>query len=148
MIDSPEFFHRDSLYGYSEDYERFAFFNRAALALLKRFGAAPDIVHLNDWHTGFAAVEIAHLRFWDSYWRNTRTIFSIHNLAYQGMFDPAELWKLGFSSDFEKNAFMLNGGASALKAGLSLADLLSTVSLQPMDTKFKRLNLETVSNGY
>src|SRR3978361_241734 len=62
LIDAPSFFHRDSIYGYTEDYERFAFFNHAALTLMKRIGAPPDIVHLNDWHTGFAAVEIAHQR--------------------------------------------------------------------------------------
>ncbi len=128
LIDAPEYFHRSSIYGFREDYERFAFFNQAALALIKRVGAPPDIVHLNDWHCGFAAVKIAHLRFWDSYWRNTRTVFSIHNLAYQGIFGAEELWKMGFGSDFERNAFMADGAASALKAGLATADMLSTVS--------------------
>lgn len=128
LIDSPEFFHRDSIYGYTEDYERFAFFNHAALALIKRIGAPPDIVHLNDWHTGFAAVEIAHLRYWEKFWENTRTVFSIHNMAYQGGFSESELWKFGFASDFERNAFASNGYASAMKAGLSAADMLSTVS--------------------
>ncbi len=128
MIDAPEYFHRSSIYGFREDYERFAFFNQAALALIKRVGAPPDIVHLNDWHCGFAAVKIAHLRFWDSYWANTRTVFSIHNLAYQGVFGAEELWKMGFGSDFERNAFMADGAASALKAGLATADMLSTVS--------------------
>lgn len=128
LINAPEYFERDSIYGFREDHERFAFFCRAALALIKRLGAAPDIVHLNDWHTGFAAVEIAHLRFWDAYWKNTRTVFSIHNLAYQGNFDAGELWKFGFSSDFERNAFALNGYASAMKAGLESSDMLSTVS--------------------
>ncbi len=61
LIDYPPLFHRDSIYGYTEDHERFAFFCHAAIALIKRIGAPPDIVHLNDWHTGFAAVEIAHL---------------------------------------------------------------------------------------
>jgi starch synthase len=128
LIDYPPLFHRDSIYGYQEDYERFAFFCRAALALVRRLGAPPDIVHLNDWHTGFAAVEIARLRFRDEYWRNTKTVFSIHNLAYQGGFDAGELWKLGFSTDFERNAFAFNGYASALKAGLAVSDMLSTVS--------------------
>ena len=100
LIDYPPLFHRDSIYGYTEDYERFAFFNHAALRLIKRLGAPPDIVHLNDWHCGFAAVEISHLRFWDSFWRNTRTVFSIHNLAYQGVFDAGELWKFGFNVGF------------------------------------------------
>lgn len=128
LIDAPEFFHRDSIYGYREDHERFAFFCRAALALIRRLGSAPDIVHLNDWHTGFAAVEIAHLRFWDDFWRKTKTVFSIHNLAYQGGFGTGELWQMGFGSEFEQNHFAFNGYASALKAGLSASDMLSTVS--------------------
>jgi starch synthase len=142
LIDAPSFFHRDSIYGYTEDYERFAFFNTAALALIKRIGAPPDIVHLNDWHCGFAAVEIAHLRFWDSYWRDARTVFSIHNLAYQGGFDAGELWKFGFSSEFERNAFAFNGYASAMKAGLAVSDMLSTVS------KTYGYEMQTPENGY
>jgi starch synthase len=128
LIDAPEYFHRDSIYGYHEDYERFAFFNHAALILLQRIGDAPDIVHLNDWHCGFAGVEIAMRRRRDAYWRNTRTVFSIHNMAYQGGFDAGELWKFGFGGEWERNAFLFNGYASALKAGLEISDTLSTVS--------------------
>lgn len=142
LIDAPEFFHRSSIYGFNEDYERFAFFNHAALILLRRIGNAPDIVHLNDWHTGFAAVEIASKRFWDSYWRKTRTVLSIHNMAYQGVFGAEELWKLGFSGDFERNAFLSDGAASALKAGLSVADMLSTVSRRYAE------EIQTAENGY
>jgi starch synthase len=142
LIDAPEYFHRDSIYGFNEDYERFAFFNHAALVLLQRIGAAPDIVHLNDWHTGFAAVEIASKRFWDAYWQNTRTVLSIHNMAYQGVFGAEELWKLGFSGDFERNAFLSDGAASALKAGLSAADMLSTVSRRYAE------EIQTAENGY
>src|SRR5215217_9416585 len=122
LIDAPSYFHRDSIYGYREDHERFAFFNRAALTLLKRFQSAPDIVHFNDWHTGFAAVEIASNRRWDQYWQRTRTVFSIHNMAYQGGFDLGDLWKFGFGGEFERNAFAFNGYASAMKAGLEVSD--------------------------
>ncbi len=142
LIDAPEYFHRSSIYGFREDYERFAFFNHAALRLLERIGAPPDIVHLNDWHCGFAAVEIASRRKWDAYWRNTRTVFSIHNLAYQGVFGAEELWKLGFGGEFERNSFMFNGAASALKAGLSASDMLSTVS------KRYSYEIQTAENGY
>src|SRR5213075_3279257 len=86
LIDAPSLFHRDSIYGYWEDYERFAFFNHAALALIERIGKAPDIVHLNDWHCGFAAVELASRRRYEPYWQGTRTVFSVHNMAYQGGF--------------------------------------------------------------
>ena len=142
LVDAPSYFHRDSIYGYIEDYERFAFFNRAALTLLKRIGAPPDIVHLNDWHCGFAAVEIAAARRWDPYWRNTRTVFSIHNMAYQGGFGMDELWKLGFGSEFSRNAFSFNGYASAMKAGLETSDTLSTVSRRYAQ------EIQTRENGY
>jgi starch synthase len=128
LIDAPSYFHRDSIYGYTEDHERFAFFNHAALVLLRRIGDAPDIVHLNDWHCGFAAVELAENRRWDAYWRNTRTVFSIHNMAYQGGFSGGDLWKFGFGGEFARNAFAFNGYASAMKAGLETSDTLSTVS--------------------
>lgn len=128
LIDAPSLFHRDSIYGYTEDYERFAFFNHAALALLERIGRAPDIVHLNDWHCGFAAVEIASRRHHEAYWQTTQTVFSIHNMAYQGGFGMSELPALGFTSGFARNAFIFNGYASAMKAGLEVSDTLSSVS--------------------
>lgn len=142
LIDAPSYFHRDSIYGYTEDHERFAFFNHAALVLLRRIGAPPDIVHLNDWHCGFAAVELASARQRDAFWRKTRTVFSIHNMAYQGGFDPGELWKFGFGSDFSRNAFAFNGYASAMKAGLEVSDTLSTVSHR------YSLEIQTAENGY
>lgn len=128
LIDAPEMFHRSSIYGFQEDYLRFAFFSKAALALLPRLGNAPDIIHLNDWHTGFAAVEVASRRRFDDFFRRVKTVFSIHNLAYQGNFDAGELWKLGCGEDWQRNAFLLDGAASALKAGLETADALTTVS--------------------
>ena len=142
LIDAPSLFHRDSIYGYTEDYERFAFFNHAALALLQRIGPAPDILHLNDWHCGFAAVELAARRRYDPYWRNTRTVFSIHNMAYQGGFGMGELPALGFTSDFARNSFNFNGYASAMKAGLEVSDMLSTVS------KRYAHEIQTAENGY
>lgn len=142
LIDAPRYFHRDSIYGYREDHERFAFFNQAAIALLRRLGKPVDIVHLNDWHCGFAAVKIAHLRFWDPFWAKTKTVFSIHNLAYQGAFSSGELWDLGFGSRFEQDHFASNGFASALKAGLSASDMLSTVSNR------YGLEIQQSENGY
>lgn len=128
LIEAPEFFDRDSIYGFREDHLRFAFFCRAAIDLMRRLGQPFDIVHLNDWHSGFAAVELAVRRHVDDFFRRTRTVFSIHNLAYQGVFSSSELWQLGFGEQYSTNAFMLNGTASALKAGLAVSDMLSTVS--------------------
>jgi starch synthase len=127
LLDAPEYFARNSIYGFRDDHERFAFFCRAALALFKRLGAPPDIVHVNDWPGGFAAAELRTRRRFDSFYARTRTLFSIHNLAYQGAFDPDQLWVLGFGPE-ERDAFMADGAASALKAGLMTSDVLSTVS--------------------
>lgn len=128
LIDAPEYFARPSIYGFRDDHERFAFFCRAALALMKRLGQAPDVVHVNDWPGGFAAVELRARRSYDSYYERTRTLFSIHNLAYQGAFDPGALYDLGFGWPEQRELFMADGAASALKAGLLASDALSTVS--------------------
>jgi starch synthase len=129
LIDAPDYFGRPGIYGYRDDHERYAFFCRAALALFRRLGAPPRVVHLNDWPGGFAAVELLmHRRRADPFYAATRTLFSIHNLAYQGAFDAGELWRLGFGSDEVKGYFESGGAASALKAGLLASDVLSTVS--------------------
>jgi starch synthase len=128
LIDAPEYFARDSIYGFRDDHERFAFFSRAALALLRRLGPPPEVVHGNDWQCGFAIAELRARRSLDPYYARTRTLFSIHNLAYQGAFDPTALQWLGFAYGEVHDAFLQNGAASAMKAGLMLADALSTVS--------------------
>lgn len=128
LVDAPEFFAKPSIYGYANDHERFAFFSRAALALVKHLDWQPDIVHGNDWPCGFAMMELRARRRYDEFFRSIKTLFSIHNLAYQGAFEPNDLWWLGFGESPDKDDFMLKGAASALKAGLVAANALSTVS--------------------
>ena len=128
LIDAPEYFSKPSIYGYANDHERFAFFSRAALALIKQLDWQPDVVHGNDWPCGFAMMELRARRRYDEFFRGIKTLFSIHNLAYQGAFDPDDLWWLGFGESPDKDDFMLKSAASALKAGLIAADALSTVS--------------------
>ncbi|HWN09674.1 MAG TPA: glycogen/starch synthase [Pyrinomonadaceae bacterium] len=128
LIDAPDFFSEKSIYGHANDHERFAFFSRAALALLKHLDWQPDVVHGNDWPCGYAMIELRARRHYDEFFRNVKTLFSIHNLAYQGAFSSRDLWWLGFGESPEKDDFLLSGNASALKAGLIAADALSTVS--------------------
>ena len=143
LIDAPRYFARPGLYGYRDDHEPFAFFSRAALASVKRLGGRPpDVVHLNDWFGGFAAVELRARRRYDEFYSRTRTLLSIHNLAFQGTFDPAELAALGFSGEEEQEAFRMGGSASALKAGLVASDALSTVSRR------YALEIQTPEQGY
>ena len=128
LIEAPEFFARPNIYGYSDDHVRFAFFSRAALALLKDLQWRADVVHGNDWPCGFAIAELRARRRHDPFFQATRTLFSLHNVGYQGLFDPRDLWWLGFGDPPENNDFMLDRTASALKAGIIAADALSTVS--------------------
>src|SRR5688572_24042792 len=128
LLEAPEFFARPNIYGYQDDHIRFAFFSRAALALLKSLDWQPDIVHGNDWPCGFAVAELRARRRHDSFFENTRTLFSLHNVGYQGLFDAGDLWWLGFGEAPERDDFMLDRTASALKAGIIAADALSTVS--------------------
>ena len=128
LIQAPEFFARPNIYGYSDDHIRFAFFSRAALALLKHLDWQPEIVHGNDWPCGFAVAELRARQRYDSFFKQARTLFSLHNVGYQGLFDPGDLWWLGFGDPPDSSDFMLGRTASALKAGIIAADALSTVS--------------------
>ncbi|HEV8431537.1 MAG TPA: glycogen synthase [Pyrinomonadaceae bacterium] len=128
LLDAPEFFARQTIYGHNDDHIRFAFFSRAALALLKHLSFQPDVVHGNDWPCGFAMAELRARRRYEAFFQNTRSLFSLHNVGYQGLFDAGDLWWLGFGDPPEGDDFMLDRHASALKAGIMAADALSTVS--------------------
>lgn len=128
LIEAPEFFARPAVYGYNDDHIRFAFFSRVALALLKHLDWKPDVVHGNDWPCGFALTEFRARRRHDQFFQNVASLFSLHNVGYQGLFDPGDLWWLGFGDPPEHDDFMLDRVASALKAGIIAADSLSTVS--------------------
>jgi starch synthase len=140
FIEAPPYFNRGKIYGDNDDFERFAFFCRAAVALTRRLDKPIDVLHCNDWQTGFAAVEMNRLRHHDKFFNSTKILFSIHNLAYQGLFDAKALWELGFSE--ESDGFLSNGAASALKAGAMTADALSTVS-----PRYAR-EIQTPEQGY
>src|ERR1043165_10006662 len=128
LLETPEFFGRSTIYGHNDDHIRFAFFSRAALALLKHLSFEPDIVHGNDWPCGFAMAELSARRRHEAFFQKTRSLFSLHNVGYQGLFDAGDLWWLGFGDPPERDYFALDRHASALKAGIMAADALSTVS--------------------
>jgi starch synthase len=128
LIDAADFFARPAVYGYADDHVRFAFFSRAALTLLKHLNWQPDVVHGNDWPCGFGIAELRARRRHDPFFQSTKSLFSLHNVGYQGLFDPRDLWWLGFGEPPESDDFMMDRTASALKAGIIAADALSTVS--------------------
>src|SRR5262249_11380213 len=140
LIDAPYYFSRGKLYGDQDDFERFAFYCRAAIALLKRLDQAPDVLHCNDWPCGFAAVEMRARRRHEDFFSKTRIVFSIHNIASRGLFNRPALWWLDFAS--YADVFMLKDAASALKAGVIAADAISTVS-----PRYAR-EIQTPEQGY
>lgn len=129
FIEYNDYFGQGYIYGSGDwDVERFAFFSRAALELTKRLGALPDILHCNDWQTGFVPAHLASTFAHDPYFARTKTLFTIHNLAYQGFFSPNLLPKFGFAPSVYEYGFEFRGAANAMKAGLTFSTALSTVS--------------------
>jgi starch synthase len=129
LIDNPEYFGHGYIYGSGDfDAERFAFFSRACLELAKRIGGPPDIFHCNDWQTGFIPAYLKTVYARDPFLASTATLFTIHNLAYQGHFDPNLLGRFGFDWDVYRYGMEFHGTASAMKAGIYFSTALSTVS--------------------
>jgi starch synthase len=130
FIDAPEYFHRAKLYGESDDIERFGFFSRAVLEFAKAVGERFDVIHLNDWMTGLIPAYLKTVYAGDPAFAGTKTLFTIHNIAFHGLFSPDQLPKLGLPGWI----YRAEGGiefynvASALKSGLVFSDAISTVS--------------------
>jgi starch synthase len=130
FIDAPEYYSRGRLYGEYDDVERFAFFSRAVLELARATGERVDILHLNDWMTGLVPAYLRTTYGGDPFFAGTRTLFTIHNIAFQGAFAAADLSRFGLPEwlDRTEGGIEFYGAASALKAGLLFADAISTVS--------------------
>jgi len=130
FIDAPEYFSRAKIYGERDDAERFAYFSRATIEFARQTGERFDIIHLNDWMTGLVSVYLKTVYNDDPAFANTRTLFTIHNMAFQGVFAPSLLAKFGLPGWVYRTEGGLEfyGAASALKGGLVFSDGLSTVS--------------------
>jgi len=131
FIDSAYYFNRDGMYGYGDDGERFAFFCKAVLEMLPRIDFNPEVLHCNDWHTGPICMllkESPEYRH-SNYFNNIKTIFTIHNLRYQGDFprDIILLFNVG-EEVFVSEKVELYGKFNYMKAGIAYADIVSTVS--------------------
>ncbi|MDU8967695.1 MAG: glycogen synthase GlgA [Clostridium sp.] len=130
LLDNEYYFNRGGLYGYYDDGEKFAFFDRAVLEFVKHIDWVPDILHCNDWQTGMVPVLLKLEYSKEEKFKNMKTMFSIHNLFFKGMFDPKVLPEL-FGYDYESfnNGSLEHYGAvSFLKGGINYADKVTTVS--------------------
>jgi len=136
FIEHPDYFMREELYGtivgdYQDNDRRFTYFQRAALAAAKKLKLAPDIVHCHDWQTGLVPAYLKTLEESYAPFQKARSIFTIHNLAYQGNFPPDSFPATGFGWEFYKSDLLeFYGKFSFLKGGLVFADAVTTVSEQ------------------
>jgi starch synthase len=130
FIDNEYYFGRQGPYGYDDDAERFAYFCRAALDILPHMDFQPDIIHCHDWHTGMVIALLREQYADQPFYRDIRSVFTIHNLAYQGSFSPvilSDLFGLG-NEYFTYDKLEFHGRVSFLKAGVAYADKVTTVS--------------------
>lgn len=130
FLDNEYYFKRQGLYGHYDDAERFAYFCQAALAMLPAVEFQPDVIHCHDWHAGMVSIFLREHYRSKPFYQKMRTLFTIHNLRYQGVF-PKEIisdilgidWKY-----FTADGFEFHDQVNFMKAGVAFSDLISTVS--------------------
>ena len=147
FINCPELFHRPSIYsGEWDEHLRFALLARAALDCCQRMGFGPDIVHANDWHTALLPLYVKSLYRWDHQrFGNTKTVLTIHNIAYQGIYPSEVVPNLGFE-DYANLLYqedLKRGMVNFLRTGVLYADVVTTVS----PTYAHEIQTETFGQG-
>ncbi len=146
FVDNALLFGRGNVYGSDADeHVRFAFLSRAALELCQRLGWAPQIVHANDWHTALLPIYLKTLYAWDRLFAQTKTVLTIHNIGYQGVFPVETLGDLGLKSHYAFfDAYDLyHGRINFLKNGILQAHKITTVS----PTYAKEIQTPEFGNG-
>ena len=131
FIDNQEYFTCDTPYGdIRYDIEKFVFFDKAVLSMLKQIDFRPDLIHCHDWETGLIPVYLKNEFQADSFYWGMKSIITIHNLKFQGVWDVKTMKGLtGFSADlFAPDKLEFHKDANMLKGGLVYADYITTVS--------------------
>lgn len=129
LIDNSYYFYRSGLYGYSDDYERFAFFTKVSIEFLFSIGWSPDVIHFNDWQTGLGPIYLNDLYRGYSFYEKVKSVYTIHNLQYQGIFGGLILGDVGLDGGyFRPDKLEYYGNISYMKGGIVYADKIGTVS--------------------
>ena len=129
FIDNEQYFNRDSIYGQIDDGERFAFFSKAALEILPALDFKPDVVNVNDWHTALSVIYLDVLKSREAeFYKDMKSVLSIHNIEFQGRFNPYEMGNLFGLENKYFDALIYNGDLNLLKGAIQLADRINTVS--------------------
>ncbi|MBM3255249.1 MAG: glycogen synthase GlgA [Candidatus Omnitrophica bacterium] len=134
FIENEAYFNRDSLYGdkngdYPDNLSRFSFFSRTALDLLKEINFKADIIHVHDWQSCLVPVYLKTLYKDEPFYKKMRTVLTIHNIGYQGLFNREEFPKLGLDWGlFNMEGLEFYGKVNILKGGMIFSDIINTVS--------------------
>ncbi len=131
MVDSAKYYARDGIYMYEDDAERFIFFCRSAIEMLKQMDWQPDIIHCHDWHTAIVPNWMKTIYADDPFFAGTATVYTIHNLAYQGIFgyrvlEVAGIDEYGFIAHPDTKD--INEVVDFMGRGIFFADMINTVS--------------------
>ena len=153
FMDNEYYFKRNEPYGHYDDGEIFAFFSRGVLEAIKHMdNFIPEVIHCNDWHTGMIPVFLEAFYRYDIRFQNIKTIFTIHNLRYQGIFSKTiltELLGLDYSY-FTEDKLKYYDAVSFMKGGIIYSDIVTTVSETYADeirTPYYGENLDGLLNG-
>jgi starch synthase len=135
LVDREDLFDRPNLYGnatgdYYDNLERFCFFSSAALRVAEEISFRPDLTHCHDWQSGLVPALLKGPYLDHSFWAKTRTLFTVHNLGYQGVFPAEKLSITGLPGDtfFRQEGLEFWGKISLLKAGIVYSEAITTVS--------------------
>ncbi len=130
FIDNEYYFKRSGLYGYYDDAERFAFFSRAALELLRHTddNFQPDVIHTNDWQTALVNVYINEFYRQDSRYYGIKTLFTIHNIQYQGKYGMETLSDVVGIDASHSSVLEFGGCINFMKGAIESSDKVNTVS--------------------
>ncbi len=128
FIDNQYYFSRGNLYGNFDDGERFAFFSMAVMEMLPKIGFFPDVLHAHDWQSALTVIYLRTKYNWMKEYREIRTVYTIHNIDYQGIYDMSILGDVFGLSDYEHSIVEYNGMINLTKGAIVCCDRLSTVS--------------------
>ena len=128
FLDNQYYFKRDGIYGHYDDAERFAFFARAVLEIIPHIDWKPDIIHCNDWQSALTPLYYSCYYANQMGYENIKTVFTIHNIQYQGKYGDELLNDvLGIAPEYN-NLIMYDGLVNFMKAGIECANKVTTVS--------------------
>ncbi len=128
FLDNEYYFNRPhGMYGYDDDGERYAFFSKAVLELLFHIDFKPDALHANDWQTALIPLLLRN-EYCNSTIGDIKTVFTVHNIQYQGKYDMYQLGNMLGMADWERSTLEFDGCMNFMKAAIEKADAVSTVS--------------------